>query len=220
MAASSSPSAGPQPGASAKLGRGNLRGAGLVPGLGVWIMNNASRLMVALGCLAATALPGCASLPPGLVAEVGSGLAGTTTGGGPVLKGMVQPPAGADATKLRVALLGSLKPGAPQEELVSAPSTAGAYTLTLPAQPAVKFLEAPAEDRSVVFSLVAYTDTNGNGRYDPKEDALHEATTASGTFRYFAADGPSGTYRAGWNLYKNGSYTQGFESLAFNVATA
>lgn len=168
----------------------------------------------------ALGLGACAELPAGLVAPVVAGVGAGLAAGGPTLKGQVQKPAGGDEAKLRVGLVGSVRAGAPKEELTSAAAVGGQYSLSLPSQPAVKFLEAPSEDRSIVFSLVAYTDANGNGRYDEGSDTLHQASSASGTFRYFAGDGPAGTYKAGWNLFKNGAYTQSFDSVAFNVTTA
>lgn len=180
--------------------------------------NTLRRHLLAAAALASMGLASAACNAAILVPNpVGGG--GGVASGGPTLQGEVNKPAGSDGAKLRVALVGALRAGAAKEELTSAAAPSGKYSLILPGQPAVKFLEAPAEDRSIVFSLVAYSDTNGNARFDEGVDLLHQGTTATGTFRYFAADGPAGTYKAGWNLFKDGAYTQGFESLAFNVTT-
>ncbi len=141
-------------------------------------------------------ISGCANLP----------LAGLGLGTGPVLLGQVS---GATTSGWRVGLFGA----APAIELASATVNGGTFSLALPAVPGAAAMEQPAEVQSIVFTLRAYQDTNGNGRFDAGE----RQGTSIGSFRYFATDGPAGTYRAGWNQYRNGIYSQQFDA-AFTVS--
>lgn len=160
-------------------------------------MNRSLSLAAAL--TAALALTGC-DTPVG--ALIG--------GGGPTIRGTVTDMTG-DA--VRVGLLGTPRAGAKAREIATAPTVGGAYTLTLPARPPIDLMEQPEELRSIVFTLRAYEDRNGNGAYDDGEPLCD---CSSGQFRYFSSDGPAGAYRAGWNTFSGGRYSQSFET-AYNL---
>lgn len=138
-------------------------------------------------------------------------LPGGALGDGPVLSGSAP-----EAANLRVGLVGRKTPSSPDQELVSTPVTAGRYTLTVPASPRLDFMLN--DNESILLTLRAYEDVNANGRYD-EGDRLTDAAAVGGTFRYFAEDSPSGAYRAGWNQFRDGTYTQTY-STAFNLTTS
>lgn len=138
---------------------------------------------------------------------VGAILAG---GGGPIVRGTVDDMQG-DA--VRVGLIGTPRAGAKAREIATAPTTAGTYLLTLPARPPIDLMEQPDELRSIVFTVRAYEDRNGNNAYDDGEPLC---TCSSGQFRYFSSDGPDGSYKAGWNAFSNGRYSQSFDT-AYNL---
>lgn len=124
---------------------------------------------------------------------------------GPTLQGTVKDMKGEE---VRVGLLGSPRAGGRQQEIVSASAKTGSFSLTLPAWPPVELMEQPDETRSVVFTLRAYSDRNGNSRYDEGETLCE---CSSGRFRYFSSDGPAGSYLQGWNrMTDDGRYTQSF----------
>ncbi|MEB3196121.1 MAG: hypothetical protein VKP62_02855 [Candidatus Sericytochromatia bacterium] len=126
---------------------------------------------------------------------------------GPKVLGTVKDMKGAE---VRVGLIGSAKAGGKQREIVSTSAANGSFSLSLPAWPPTDLMEQPDETRSVVFTLRAYSDRNGNSVYDDGEPLCE---CASGRFRYFSSDGPSGAYRAGWNaMTEDGRYTQSFSA--------
>ncbi|HEY9722268.1 MAG TPA: hypothetical protein V6D47_09650 [Oscillatoriaceae cyanobacterium] len=146
---------------------------------------------VAIACLA-----GCSGIAPNLP---GISLGAT-------VHGQVN---GVSGSNLRVGLLGSKEAGQTPQELVSAPVTGGAYSLDLPGSPRLDLMSSDSE--SIPFALEVYQDNNGDGQYD-EGDTITQASAANGTFRFFTEDGPPGSYKAGWNLYQNGSYTQTFDT--------
>ena len=126
---------------------------------------------------------------------------------GPTLTGTV---AGESGSNLRVGLLGTPRAGGDKLELVSSSvSSGGSYRLQLPDTPRMDMMVN--DNESVLFTLSAYKDLNGNGRFDAS-DELTDAAAQAGTFRYFAEDGAPGGYKAGWNLYKDGTYVQSFDT--------
>ncbi|MEB3285549.1 MAG: hypothetical protein VKN33_09710 [Candidatus Sericytochromatia bacterium] len=136
-------------------------------------------------------------------------LSGLLPPAGPVIQGSV---AEMQGEEVRVGLLGSARAGGRQQEIVSVSARNGSFSLTLPAWPPVELMEQPDEIRSVVFTLRAYSDRNGNERFDDGEPLCE---CAAGKFRYFSSDGPSGSYLQGWNrLTDDGRYSQSF-STAF-----
>lgn len=126
---------------------------------------------------------------------------------GPTINGQVK---GSAASALRVGLLGSKSAGTAKREIATAPVSAdGAYSLQLPNSPPLDLMTDA--NSSVAFTLSAYTDKNGNGKYD-STDELSDAAAQNGTFRFFVDDGPPGSYKSGWNLYKDGQYVQSFNT--------
>lgn len=127
-------------------------------------------------------------------------------GGGPTITGTVKGMAGA---AVRVGLIGTPKAGAKEREIASTAASGGSFSLTLPARPPVDLMEQPDEQRSIVFTLRAYEDRNGNGAFDSGEPLC---VCSAGSFRYFSSDGPAGSYRAGWNAFEGGRYSQSFDT--------
>ena len=126
---------------------------------------------------------------------------------GPTINGQVK---GESADNLRVGLLGAKSAGQAQREIASsAVSSAGSFNLQFPNSPPLDLMSSANE--SVTFALTAYIDKNANGKYD-STDELSDASPQSGTFRFFVDDGPPGSYKSGWNLYKNGQYVQSFDT--------
>lgn len=153
-----------------------------------------SRRMVIVAVLSPLLLAGCDLPVTALVPPAG-----------PTVQGTVKDMQGEE---VRVGLLGSARAGGRQQEIVSSSAKSGSFTLTLPAWPPVELMEQPDETRSVVFTLRAYSDRNGNNRYDDGETLCE---CSSGRFRYFSSDGPSGSYLQGWNrMTDDGRYTQSF----------
>lgn len=148
--------------------------------------------------VAIAALAGCSGVAPDLP--------GVFAPNAPTLHGQVS---GVSGAHLRVGLLGSKEAGQAMQELVSAPVTGGSYTLNFPSSPRLDLMSS--DNESIPFALTVYQDNNGDGQYD-SGDTITDASAVNGTFRFFAADGPAGTYKAGWNLYQNGSYTQSFDT--------
>ena len=157
-----------------------------------------------LAASAATWVAGCSDV--GAIA----GLPGGLTGGGPPIRGTVKDMSGPE---VRVGVIGSPRAGGKQREIVSTTASAGTFSLSLPASPPVDMMEQPDETRSVVFTLRAYADANRNQRYDDGETLCE---CSEGQFRFFASDGAPGSYKAGWNVFANGKYTQSF-TTAFNL---
>lgn len=127
-------------------------------------------------------------------------------GGGPTISGTVK---GMSGSAVRVGLIGTPRAGAREREIASAATAGGAFLLTLPARPPIDLMEQPDEQRSIVFTLRAYEDSNGNNAFDAGEKLCE---CSSGQFRYFSSDGPEGSYRAGWNQFSGGRYTQSFDT--------
>lgn len=146
-------------------------------------------------------------------------LAGCTVPGVPGLGSLTGPTVSGQVTGAaagwRVALVGSPKAGGAAIEIASAPVQGSGYTLAFPGSPPLSLLEQPAEERSVVFTLRAYQDANGNDRLDAGE---RQSPSPVGSFRWFALDGPAGAYRQGWNQFRNGTYSQQFD-VALDLAT-
>lgn len=132
------------------------------------------------------------------------------SGSGPLLAG-----AAPEGAAIRIGLIGRKTPSGADMELVSAPVAAGRYSLSVPAKPRLDFMVD--DNESILLTLRAYEDVNGNGRYD-SGDRLTDDAAAGATFRYFDTDGPSGAYRAGWNQFRDGAYTQDY-STAFNFSS-
>lgn len=128
---------------------------------------------------------------------------------GPTLRGTVQ---GASGANLRVGLLGALRAGGQKRELASSSAASGSYTLQVPSTPPLDLMLN--DNESVVFTLQAYKDLNGNQKYDATDELSDAAAT--GSLRYFDGDGPAGTYKKGWNLFRNGTYAQSFD-VAMNL---
>jgi hypothetical protein len=126
---------------------------------------------------------------------------------GPTLNGQVKGEAGSN---LRIGLLGSKSAGQAKREIASSSvGSGGAYTLQLPNSPPLDLMTDA--NSSVAFTLSAYKDTNSNGKYDTT-DEISDAAAQNGTFRFFVDDGPPGSYKSGWNLYKDGQYVQSFNT--------
>jgi hypothetical protein len=164
------------------------------------------RLAPRLALVAATAalamLVGCTDVPSFPTTP-------NIAGSGPTLRGTVK---ASTTTNLRVGLLGSTKAGGTTRELVGAPASSGSFSMQLPASPPYDMMLD--DNQSVVFTLQAYADKNKNAKYDAGEET--DAAAQNGTVRFFAEDGPAGSYKAGWNVFKDGRYSQSFD-LAFNV---
>lgn len=155
-----------------------------------------------IGLSALALLAGCNDLG-GLAGGIG-GIAG---GGGPTVTGSVKEMKGAS---IRVGLVGASKAGGKVQEIASSTAGNGTFALVLPASPPIQLMEQPDETRSIVFSLRAYDDRNGNNRYDDSEPLCE---CSSGQFRYYASAGPEGSYFAGWNLITNdGRFSQSFNT--------
>lgn len=130
-------------------------------------------------------------------------------GSAPTINGQVK---GVTGTNVRIGLLGAKSAGQAKREIATSTVGAdGAYSLTFPGSPPFDLMVN--DNDSVLFSLSAYKDLNSNGRYDTT-DELTDAAAESGTFRFFVEDGPPGSYKSGWNLFRNGQYVQSF-STAF-----
>jgi hypothetical protein len=113
---------------------------------------------------------------------------------------------------IRVGLLGTLSGTTNQKELVSSPVTSNSYRLSVPASPSLDFMNGASQ--SIAFSLKAYKDFNKDGRYNSSDELLTQ-TVEAGIFRFYLNDGPAGSYKAGWNIYRNGVYSQSFPT-AYN----
>lgn len=150
---------------------------------------------LAVGLAALLAVAGCDTPIGALIA-----------GGGPTVTGAVKQMSGAS---VRVGLIGTPKAGAREREIASTAASGGTFSLSLPARPPIDLMEQPDEQRSIVFTLRAYEDRNGSGTFDAGEPLCE---CSSGQFRYFASDGPAGSYRAGWNTFAGGRYTQSFDT--------
>lgn len=159
----------------------------------------ARQLILGAALAAACTLTGC-DTPVGAI----------LSGGGPTIRGTVDDMQGAS---VRVGLIGTPKAGAKPREIATAPTLSGAFALTLPARPPIDLMEQPDELRSIVFTVRAYEDRNGNGAFDDGEPLC---ACSSGQFRYFSTDGPDGSYRAGWNAFAGGRYSQSFDT-AYNL---
>jgi hypothetical protein len=140
-------------------------------------------------------MAGCENLPSPIDPVFGPVTSGQT------LRGQVN---GAKSST-RVGLLAAPQAGKKRIELSSTSAAGGSFALPL-TKPRIEMLES-SEDKSFVFALSAYEDVNGNGTFDDGTDTLKGA--ASGSFRWFAAAGPSNA--AGWNVLKDGVYTQAFD---------
>ncbi len=127
-------------------------------------------------------------------------------GAGPTISGTVK---GMSGAAVRVGLIGTPRAGAKEREIASAATSGGSFTLTLPARPPIDLMEQPDEQRSIVFSLRAYEDRNANGAFDDGEPLCQ---CSSGSFRYFSSEGPAGSYKAGWNTFAGGRYSQSFDT--------
>lgn len=124
-------------------------------------------------------------------------------GAGPTITGSVTKLTGSG---IRVSLMGAATAGGAQREIASTAASGGQFSLTLPGSPPIDMMTAD-ETRSVVFTLKAYQDGNGNGKYDGGEQLCD---CSNGQFTYFTSDGPSGSWKAGWNNLSGGRYTQTF----------
>lgn len=127
-------------------------------------------------------------------------------GAGPTVTGTVKNMTGAN---VRVSMMGATSAGGATREIASAATSSGAFSLSLPGAPPIDLMEQPGEQRSIVFTLKAYQDGNANSRYDAGEQVCD---CSSGQFRYFAADGPEGSWKAGWNNLVGGRFTQSFNT--------
>jgi hypothetical protein len=110
--------------------------------------------------------------------------------------------------KTRVGLLATPPGNGARLEWNGTSASNGSFALVLN-QPPITMLEQPAEDKSYVFVLTAYEDTNGNGRFD-ESDRVH--ATTGGSYRWFANAGPANA--AGWNVFKDGVYTSAGDTTA------
>ena len=155
--------------------------------------------ILALALAATAALTGC-----------DTPVVGAILGGGPTIRGNV---VGMQGAAVRVGLIGTPRAGANAREIATAATAGGAYAITLPARPPIDLMEQPDELRSIVFTIRAYEDRNGNDAYDSGETLCE---CSSGQFRYFSTDGPAGSYKAGWNVFAGGRYSQAFD-VAYNL---
>jgi hypothetical protein len=161
-----------------------------------------------LGTLALSLLASCQEVPGALAPIFNS----VSTGGGsaPTIQGTVKKP----QANLRVGLLGQPQAGGQRVEFSSASASSGSFGIQLN-QPGIELLQPPAEDKSYIFMLTAYIDTNGNNRYDEGVDRIINGSSGA-SLRWFANAGPSN--QAGWNVYDpaSGTYTQSF-NVAYNL---
>lgn len=127
-------------------------------------------------------------------------------GGGPTISGTVT---GMSGSAVRVGLIGTPRANAREREIASTGTAGGAFMITLPGRPPIDLMQQPDESRSIVFTLRAYEDSNGNNAFDAGEKLCE---CSSGQFVYFASDGPAGSYKAGWNQLVGGRYTQSFDT--------
>ncbi|GEM_PF-4601034 len=118
----------------------------------------------------------------------------------------------------RVGLFGAPQAGGPQVELNSVSITDGQYSLAFPASPPINLMEQPDETRSVVCSLRVYADSNKNRRHD---DAESLGQPSGPSFRYFAESSSRSGHSAGWNVFRNGTFskaTQISAGLSYSLA--
>jgi hypothetical protein len=133
-------------------------------------------------------------------------IAAVIGGSGPTVRGTVNDMTGAG---VRVGLIGTPVAGGKAREIASTAADSGSFSLTFPGSPPLDLMQQPAEDRSIIFTLRAYQDRNGDQAYQDGEP-LCDCT--SGQFRYFSSDGPEGSYRAGWNAIVGGRFSQSFDT--------
>ena len=140
-----------------------------------------------------------------LLAGCDTPIATVLGGGGPTISGTVQ---GMSGAAVRVGLIGTPKAGAREREIASTGTAGGGFVITLPARPPIDLMQQN-ETRSIVFTLRAYEDANGNNAFDAGEKLCE---CSSGQFVFFDSDGPAGSYKAGWNQFSGGRYTQSFDT--------